>query len=231
MKIFADTSNLEELKKLKSLGIIDGATTNPTLLSKEIKRLHPDFKAKDKKELFEKGKEILREVCEIVDGPVSAEVLATDAEGMVREGKELAKLHKHIVIKIPFGEEGLKATRELSGEGINVNMTLIFSPSQGLLSAKAGARYISPFIGRLDDISNDGMEVIRVLTEVFSIYDFDTELLVASVRHPMHVVEAALLGADIVTVPPAVLEKMLKHPLTDIGLKRFLSDWESLIEK
>jgi len=231
MKIFADTSNLEELKKLKSLGIIDGATTNPTLLSKEIKRLHPDFKAKDKKELFEKGKEILKEICEIVDGPVSAEVISKDAEGMVKEGKELAKLHKHIVIKIPFGEEGLKATKKLSAEGINVNMTLIFSPSQGLLSAKAGARYISPFIGRLDDISNDGMEIIRVLTEIFSIYDFDAELLVASVRHPMHVVEAALLGADIATVPPDVLEKMLKHPLTDIGLKRFLSDWESLIEK
>ncbi len=231
MKIFADTSNIEELKKLKSLGIIDGATTNPTLLSKEIKRLYPDFKAKDKKELFEKGKEILKEICEIVDGPVSAEVVATEKEGMVKEGMELAKVHKHIVIKVPFGEEGLKATKELSAEGINVNMTLVFSPSQGLFSAKAGARYISPFIGRLDDISNDGMEVIRILTEIFSIYDFDAELLVASVRHPMHVIEAARLGADIVTVPPSVLESMLKHPLTDIGIKRFLSDWESLIEK
>ncbi len=231
MKIFVDTSNLEELKKFKALGIIDGATTNPSLLSKEIKRLYPDFKAKDKRELFEKGKEILKEICEIVDGPVSAEVVATDSDGMVKEGKELSKVHKHIVVKIPFGEEGLKATKRLSSEGINVNMTLIFSPSQGLLSVKAGARYVSPFIGRLDDISNEGMEVIRILSEIFTIYDFDAELLVASVRHPIHVIEASLTGADIVTVPPEVLDKMLKHPLTDIGIKRFLEDWESLLDK
>ncbi len=230
MKIFADTANLDELRELKSLGIIDGATTNPTLLSKEIKRLYPDFRAHNKEELMEKGKEVLKEVCEIVDGPVSAEVIATDADGMVEEGKKLAKVHKHIVIKIPFGAEGLKATKRLSAEGIRVNMTLVFSPSQGLLSAKAGARYVSPFIGRMDDISNSGMEVVRILTEVFSIYDFETELLVASVRHPMHVVEASLLGADIVTVPPDVIKKMLKHPLTDIGLKRFLNDWESLLK-
>lgn len=231
MKIFADTSNLDELKRFKSLGIIEGATTNPTLLSKEIKRLYPDFKPKDKREIFEKSKEILEKICEIVEGPVSAEVIALDEEKMVKEGIELAKIHKNIVVKIPFGEEGLKATRKLSSEGIDVNMTLIFSPSQGILSLKAGARFISPFIGRLDDISNEGMEIVRILSEILSYNSFDAELLVASVRHPIHVIEAFRLGAHIVTIPPDVIDKMLKHPLTDIGIKRFLDDWESLIEK
>ncbi len=230
MKIFADTSNLEELRELCALGIIDGATTNPTLLSKEIKRVEPDFKASSKEELMEKAKEILKEICEIVKGPVSAEVISTDKEGMIKEAKDLAKVHEHIVIKIPFGEEGLKATKALSSEGINVNMTLVFSPTQGLLSAKAGARYVSPFIGRLDDISSDGMNLISILSEIYSVYGFDTELLVASVRHPMHVVESALNGADIVTCPPDVIRKMLKHPLTDIGIERFLKDWESLLK-
>jgi len=212
MKIFADTANVEEIKQLVSWGIIDGATTNPTLLSKEKRD----------------PMETLRLICELVEGPVSAEVISTDWEGMVRDAKELCKIHENIVIKIPFTIEGMKATKALRKEGIRVNMTLIFSPGQALLAAKLGATFISPFIGRLDDISHEGMNIVRETKRILQNYNFQTELLVASIRHPMHVIEAALLGADIVTVPPKVIRQLVVHPLTDIGLERFLKDWEKL---
>jgi transaldolase len=212
MKIFLDTANLDEIKEISSWGIVDGVTTNPTLLSRE------------------EGdpKEILYRICETVQGPVSAEVIAQDADGMIKEARELTKIHDFIVIKIPMTVDGLKATKVLAEEGVKVNMTLIFSPSQALLAAKVGATYISPFIGRLDDISTEGMDLIAKTITILDNYGFDAELLVASVRHPLHVVEAALLGADIVTVPPQVLRKLVNHPLTDIGLERFLKDWEKV---
>lgn len=215
MRIFADTANLEEIRELKSWGVIDGVTTNPTLLSRES---GDPF-------------ETLVQICEVVDGPVSAEVISTDSSGMIEEGKKLASLHKHIVIKIPMTVDGLKATRVLTQEGINVNMTLVFTPTQAILAAKAGARYISPFIGRLDDISSYGIELIGDLIAIISNYDFDSEVLVASVRHPMHVVEAAKIGAPIVTVPPKVIRQLVNHPLTDIGLKKFIEDWQKIGQK
>lgn len=229
MKIFIDTANVDEIRELTKLGIIDGATTNPTLLSKEIARQCPDYKSFDKIKILKESRRILKEICELVKGPVSAEVIATDSEGMVKEGEELSRIHENIVIKIPFTSEGLKATKILSSKGIKVNMTLVFSPSQALLSAKAGASYVSPFIGRLDDISHWGMDLIRVIADIYNNYGFDTEILVASCRHPLHVVESALAGAHIITVPPDVIRKLLLHPLTDIGLERFISDWKKVL--
>ena len=210
MKIFLDTASLKEIRDGAALGVIDGVTTNPSLLAKE---------AGD-------PEEILLEICKTVDGPISAEVVATDAEGMLREGRHWAGLHKNIVVKCPCTLEGLKATRVLSGESIRVNMTLVFSPAQALLAAKAGARFVSPFVGRLDDIATPGMELVADIVQIFDNYDFDCEVLAASLRGPMHVVEAAKVGAHIGTMPYGVFTALLKHPLTDIGLKRFLEDWE-----
>jgi len=210
MKLFLDTGNLSDIERFVPLGIIDGVTTNPSLLAKE----KGDYK------------EILKSICVLVQGPVSAEVLATDADGMVREGRTLAAIDPHIVVKVPFGPEGLKACRALAAEKIRVNVTLVFSPTQALLAAKVRAAYVSPFIGRLDDVATDGMELIEQIVEIFDNYEFSTEVLVASVRHPMHVVQAARLGADICTCPAAVVEAMFRHPLTDMGLERFLKDWE-----
>jgi len=210
MKFFLDTANLQEIREGAALGVVDGVTTNPSLLAKE------------------KGdpEEILRQICELVDGPISAEVVATDAAGMVGEGRHWAALHKNIVVKCPCTAEGLKATKLLAAEGKRVNMTLIFSPMQALLAAKAGARFVSPFVGRLDDVSTDGMQLVADIVQIFENYDFDCEVLAASLRHPMHVLEAARLGAHVGTMPYGVLTALLKHPLTDIGLKRFLEDWE-----
>jgi len=213
MKFFLDTANLEEIRESAALGLIDGVTTNPSLVSKEGK----DFK------------KLIEEICAIVDGPISAEVLRTTEKEMVAEGKGLARIHKNVVVKIPMIPEGLKAIRRLSGEGIRVNTTLIFSATQAILAAKAGAAYVSPFIGRLDDISQIGMELIKQIVTIFSNYDFPTEVLVASIRNPVHVVEAAMLGADIATMPFPILQQLLKHPLTDIGLKKFLADWEKAV--
>ena len=210
MKIFIDSGNIREIQSLVPLGIIDGVTTNPSLLAKE---------SDDPRAIF-------REICRLVQGPVSAEVVATDAAGMIAEGRELAGIDEHIVVKVPFTREGVKAVKTLSAEGIRVNVTLIFSATQALLAAKVGAAYVSPFVGRLDDIASDGMGLIRQLVEVYSNYDFATEILVASVRHPMHIVEAARMGAHVCTCPPAVIEACFKHPLTDIGLEKFLKDWE-----
>jgi len=212
MKIFLDTANLKEIREAAALGVIDGITTNPSLLAKESG--DPE--------------EILVEICRTVDGPISGEVVATEAEGMIEEGRHLASLHENIVVKIPCITEGLKATKVLSGEGKRVNMTLVFSPSQALLAAKAGARYCSPFVGRLDDISTPGMELIADIIQIFDHYDYDCEVLAASLRHPLHVVEAAKMGADIGTMPASVFKALMKHPLTDIGLKRFLDDWEKV---
>jgi len=212
MKIFLDTANLNEIREGAALGVVDGITTNPSLLARE------------------KGdpEEILREICRLVDGPISAEVVATDAEGMIREGRHWASVHPNIVVKCPCTADGLKATKVLKSEGHRVNMTLIFSPSQALLSAKAGARYVSPFVGRLDDISHPGMELVADIVQIFDNYDYDCEVLAASLRHPMHVVEAAKMGAHVGTMPLNVLLALLKHPLTDSGLKRFLEDWEKV---
>ncbi len=212
MKFFIDTANIDEIRKAASLGVLDGVTTNPSLVARE------------------KGKfeEILKQICDVVDGPISAEVTATDYEGMLREGRTLAKIHKNIVVKCPCILSGLQATKTFFDEGIPVNMTLVFSPTQAIFAAKAGARFVSPFIGRLDDISTDGMELIEQIVQIYDNYDFATEVLVASVRHPMHVVEAAMLGADICTMPFNVIEKLIQHPLTDLGLKKFLEDWEKV---
>jgi transaldolase len=210
MKIFIDSGNLKEIEALVPLGIIDGITTNPTLLAKE----GGDYRA------------LLKKICQIVKGPTSAEVVATDAEGMIREGRELATIDEHIVVKVPFTKEGVKACKALSSEGKRVNVTLIFSATQALLAAKVGATYVSPFVGRLDDIATSGMNLISEIVDIFENYQFSTEVLVASVRHPIHIVEAARMGADICTCPAAVIESMFKHPLTDIGLERFLKDWE-----
>jgi transaldolase len=210
MKFFIDSGNLRDIEALVPLGIIDGVTTNPSLMAKES----GDPVA------------IIKKICRLVQGPVSAEVLATDAAGMIAEGRQLAAIDEHVVVKVPFTRDGVQATKTLSGEGIRVNVTLIFSASQALLAAKVGAAYVSPFVGRLDDISTDGMALIRQIVEIYSHYDFRTEILVASVRHPMHIVEAARMGADVCTCPPAVIEACFKHPLTDIGLEKFLKDWQ-----
>ena len=210
MKIFLDTASLKEIREGAELGVVDGVTTNPSLLAKESG--DPEH--------------ILREICSLVDGPISAEVVATEAEGMIREGRHWASVHPNIVVKCPCTLDGLKATKALAALGIRVNMTLIFSPTQALLAAKAGARYVSPFVGRLDDIATPGMELVGDIVEIFANYDYECDVLAASLRHPMHVVEAAKMGADIGTMPFGVLTALLKHPLTDIGLKRFLDDWE-----
>jgi transaldolase len=211
MKFFLDTANLAEIQEVASWGILDGVTTNPSLIAKEN---------------VTDPRQHIRRICEIVNGPVSAEVVGTMAEEMVREGRELAQIHPQVMVKIPCLIEGLKAIRQLAREGIKVNTTLIFSVPQALLAAKAGATVVSPFIGRLDDISHPGLTLIEHLRQVFDTYGFQTGILAASIRHPLHVVEAALLGADIVTLPFKVMEQLMKHPLTDIGLERFLKDWE-----
>lgn len=215
MKIFIDTANVSEIREAVSLGIIDGVTTNPTLLSKE-------------KGTF---REILIEICSLVDGPISAEVVSEQAEGMVEEARELAKIGKNITIKVPMSTEGMKAVTILSQESIWTNMTLVFSPSQAILAAKAGARFISPFVGRVDDMSHFGMDSVRQIVTIYENYGFDTEIIVASIRHPLHVVEAALAGAHIATVPFKVIQQLVKHPLTDIGIKRFQEDWEKVTKK
>ena len=212
MKFFIDTANIDEIREAASLGILDGVTTNPSLVSKEGN----DFK------------KLLAEILSIVDGPVSAEVISTDYNGIIKEARDYAKLHKNIVVKVPLIKEGLKAVKTLSDEGIKTNVTLCFSPSQALLAAKAGATYISPFVGRLDDISISGMELISQIVQIYRNYDYKTQVLVASIRHPLHLVDAALIGADVCTMPFNVIEKLFNHPLTDLGLEKFLSDWKKL---
>lgn len=213
MKFFIDTADLAAIAEVKSLGMCDGVTTNPSLLAQAGRR---DTDA------------LLREICDLVQGPVSGEVVAVEAAGMITEGKRLAALSEHMVVKVPTTYDGLKAMAALSGEGIPVNATLVFSPSQALLVAKAGAAYCSPFVGRLDDVSHDGMDLIEQIVTIYTNYDLDTEVLVASVRHPNHVVEAALMGADIATIPPKVIRQLVQHPLTDKGLAAFLADWARL---
>ena len=215
MKFFIDTANIEQIKEAASIGILDGVTTNPSLLAKE------------------EGKplDIFKQICEIVDGPVSAEVVALDWKGMVQEGKNLAKIHKNIVIKIPMTTEGLKAVKALSVEGIKTNVTLVFSAVQALLAARAGATFVSPFVGRLDDISSEGMALVSQIKQIFDNYGILTEIIVASIRHPMHVVEAALIGADISTIPFKVIEQLSRHPLTDIGIEKFLEDWKKVADR
>ncbi len=215
MKFFLDTANVKEIQEAASLGLLDGVTTNPSLVAKEGRSF----------------KEMLVEMCNIVDGPISAEVVSLEADAMVKEGKGLAKIHKNIVVKVPLIAEGLKATKRLAAEGIKVNVTLCFSPTQALLAAKAGAWCVSPFIGRLDDISSNGMELIRQILTIYRNYDYKTQVLVASVRHPQHVVEAALAGGHICTMPFSIFQQMVKHPLTDSGLKKFLADWEAQTKK
>lgn len=212
MKIFLDTANLESIRKFNDMGLLDGITTNPSLLAKE---------GGDPQKTME-------EIVHIIKGDVSLEVVNTEYSGMLDEGHRLSKYGKNVVVKCPMTPDGLRACKKLSSEGIPVNVTLVFSANQAILAAKAGAKYVSPFIGRLDDIGQDGMNLIREIKQIFSNYNFTTEILVASIRHPIHVVDAAKIGADVVTLPPTVLDKMLKHPLTDIGLKNFLADWEKL---
>jgi transaldolase len=212
MQIFLDTANLDQIKEAAGWGILDGVTTNPTLVSKEDRKFD----------------ELIQEICSVVPGPVSVESVSTQAEDIIVEARELAKIAENVVVKIPITLEGLKAIRALSQEGILVNTTLIFSSNQAILAAKAGARYVSPFVGRLDDISHDGMELVDQIMTIYNNYGYETEVIVASVRHPLHIIESALMGADIVTVPFASLEKMVKHPLTDIGMERFLKDWEKV---
>ncbi len=215
MKFFIDTANLEEIKKGLDMGMVDGVTTNPSLIAKE----GCDFE------------ERIREICSIVEGPVSAEVVSTDSQGMIDEARALSKLADNIVVKIPMTTEGLKATKALRDMGIKTNVTLVFSPLQALLAAKAGATFVSPFVGRLDDISTDGMELISDIVQIYDNYNFSTEIIVASVRNPMHVLVSAKLGADIATIPFKVIAQLAKHPLTDIGLEKFLSDWEKVPKK
>ena len=215
MKIFLDTANIDEIKEGASWGIVDGVTTNPSLIAREGR----DFK------------EVVKEICEIVDGPISSEVISEDSEGMIAEAKELVKIHKNIVIKIPMTVEGLKAVSVLSKDNIKTNVTLIFSANQALLAAKAGASYVSPFLGRVDDIGSEGMELVRNIVEIFDIYGFDTQVIAASVRHPLHVIDAALAGSHIATIPMKVLQQMVKHPLTDKGIESFMKDWNNTFGK
>lgn len=210
MKIFIDSGNLKDIQALVPLGIIDGITTNPSLLSKEPGDYH----------------ENLKKICQIVQGPTSAEVTETDAQAMIKQGRELAKLDSWIVVKVPLTKDGIKACKALSSEGIKVNVTLCFSPAQAILAAKVGATYISPFVGRLDDIASHGMELVRDIVQIYENYNFKTEVLVASTRSPMHIIDAARMGADICTCPPAVIDALFNHPLTDVGLKKFLADWD-----
>jgi len=212
MKFFIDTANIEEIKEANSIGVLDGVTTNPSLLAKE---------GGDPVEIY-------KQICSIVDGPVSAEVLSLDTEGMIKEAHELVKIHANIVVKIPMTKEGMKAVKVLSSEGIKTNVTLVFSSPQALFAARAGATYVSPFVGRLDDISSNGMDLIGEIVQIFGNYAFETEVLVASVRHPMHLVDAAMMGADVATIPFKVIEQMLKHPLTDKGIDTFLADYKKI---
>jgi transaldolase len=218
MKFFIDTANLEEIRQAAGLGILDGVTTNPTLLGKEIERTGKDYK------------EILLQICQMVDGPVSGEVLSLEADKMVAEAEDLAKIHQNIVIKVPMIKEGILTVKRLSDKGIRTNVTLVFSSSQALLAAKAGATFVSPFIGRLDDVGHVGMDLVEEILAVFENYDFETQVIVASIRHPLHVADAALIGADIATIPFAVIEKLVHHPLTDIGIEKFQADWEKARE-
>jgi len=212
MKFFIDTANIDEIREANKLGVLDGVTTNPSLISK----------------VQGKFEDVVLEICQEVNGPVSAEVVSLDAEGMIREGRELAKIHENVVVKIPIITEGLKAIKQLESEGIRVNTTLVFSPTQALLAAKAGASFVSPFVGRLDDISTTGMQLIHDIVTIFDNYQIDTEVIVASIRNPMHVVEAALMGAHIATIPFSVIESLVKHPLTNAGIDKFLADWEKV---
>ena len=212
MKIFIDTASIAEIREAASMGVLDGVTTNPSLVAKEGREF----------------KELLKEICSIVHGDISAEVVSMELDGMLREGRELAKIHDNIVVKVPLIKEGLKAVKCLKAEGIRTNVTLCFSPNQALLAAKAGAYIISPFVGRLDDISTSGMQLIEQILTIYRNYNFETQVLVASIRHPLHVVEAAMMGADIGTMPFAVMTQLIKHPLTDLGLERFLADWKKV---
>ena len=215
MKFFIDTADIDEIKKANAMGMVDGVTTTPSLVAKTGRPFL----------------DVLKDILAIVEGPVNAEVVSLEAEGMLKEGRELAKIHDNIVVKIPMTLPGLQAVRALTAEGIRTNVTLVFSPNQALLAAKAGASYISPFVGRLDDISEDGMAMVAQILEVFGHYDYDTQVLVASVRSPMHVLTAARMGADVATIPFNVIEQLAKHPLTDAGLKKFLADWEKVPKK
>ncbi|NJD39056.1 MAG: fructose-6-phosphate aldolase [Geobacter sp.] len=212
MKFFIDTADVQEIREAHALGLVDGVTTNPSLIAKSGRKF----------------KDVIKEITAIVDGPISAEVIALDAEGMVKEARELVKIHKNIVIKVPMTPEGLKATKQLSAKGIKTNVTLIFTPMQALLAAKAGATYVSPFVGRLDDISQDGMGIIEEIRTIFDNYGYTTEIIVASVRNPIHVLNSALIGADIATIPFSVMVQLSKHPLTDAGITKFLEDWEKV---
>jgi transaldolase len=212
MKFFIDTADVNEIREAHALGLVDGVTTNPSLIAKSGRKFQ----------------DVIEEITAIVDGPISAEVIALDAEGMVKEAKELVKIHKNIVIKVPMTPEGLKATKQLSAEGIKTNVTLIFTPMQALLAAKAGATYVSPFVGRLDDISQDGMGIIEEIRTIFDNYGYTSEIIVASIRNPIHVLDSALIGADIATIPYSVMLQLSKHPLTDAGIKKFLEDWEKV---
>jgi len=210
MKFFIDTASISEIKEANDLGVLDGVTTNPSLVAKEGKEFIP----------------LLKEICAIVQGPISAEVVSTEFDGMMKEGRELAKIHENIVVKVPLIKDGLKAVKALKAEGIRTNVTLCFSANQALLAAKAGAYFISPFVGRLDDISQNGMDLIGQIVTIYHNYGYDTQVLVASVRHPLHVIDAAMMGADICTMPFKVIDQLIKHPLTDIGIERFLADWK-----
>jgi len=212
MKIFVDTGSIKDIEAIAALGILDGVTTNPSLLAKEQGDFHQN----------------LKKICNIVKGPVSGEVTATDFAGMIAQGHEIAAIDEHMVVKVPLTRDGIRACKALSGEGLRVNVTLVFSAAQALLAAKVGATFVSPFVGRLDDIATNGMELIREIVAIYHNYEFRTEVLVASCRHPMHVVEAARMGADIATCPPAVIDALFNHPLTTIGLQKFLSDWEKV---
>ena len=215
MKIFIDTANVEEIRKAHRLGVISGVTTNPSLIAKEGRNFV----------------EVVREICAIVDGPISAEVTSIQAEGMVAEAEELVKIHPNIVIKIPMTTEGLAAVKVLSAKQIKTNVTLVFSANQALLAALAGADFVSPFVGRLDDIGHDGMELVRDIVQIFEVHDFETQIIAASIRHPIHVIEAAKSGAHIATIPFKVITQMTKHSLTDIGIEKFLADWENVKNK
>ncbi|AMY12199.1 Transaldolase [Luteitalea pratensis] len=215
MKFFVDTGNIADIKRLHALGIIDGVTTNPSLMAKETRD----------------PRDILKEICDIVHGPVSGEVVSTEYDGMLREGRELRKISEHIVVKVPFTQAGVRACKTLTEEGTRVNVTLVFSAAQALIAAKVGAYFVSPFVGRLDDIAHVGMDLIEDIVEIYDNYEYTTQVLVASTRGPLHIVEAAKLGADICTCPPSVIEALFKHPLTDIGLERFLKDWEKAQQK
>lgn len=215
MKLFIDTANIDEIKEINDWGVICGVTTNPSLIAKEGR----DFK------------EVIKEITNIVDGPVSAEVISLESSGMIEEARELSKIHENIIIKIPMTKEGLKAVKVLSSEGIKTNVTLVFSPTQALLAARAGATYVSPFVGRMDDIGNEGMNIIEDIVEIYNNYDIQTEIIAASIRHPIHVIEAAKMGADIATIPYKVFQQMVAHPMTDLGIERFLKDWEGLVRK